>query len=280
MSKPLHASPAVAGRQLAETPATPQASEPWGVAMPAEPPRESRRALRVHGLIARELGTAIVSGRLRPGDLLESELEASVHRHVSRTAYREALRMISAKGLISSRPRAGTRVSEMTEWHLLDPDVLSWLFGGEPKPEVLDGLFELRTIVEPAAAALAARRRRAPHLERMRGALADMRRHSLHHPEGRRADSEFHAGLLAASGNPYLMSLTKGVTAAVDGLTQYKLRLHKVERDPVPDHERVFEAIRARDATGARKAMVSLIGLAIRDMPPEQRPAHARKSEP
>jgi DNA-binding FadR family transcriptional regulator len=112
----------------------------------------------------------------------------------------------------------------------------------------------------------------------MSTALAEMRRHTLHHSDGRQADQQFHAALLAASGNPYLMSLTKGVTAAVDGLTLYKLRLHKVERDPVPDHERVFEAIRARDAAAARKAMVNLIGLAIRDMPPEQRPSHARKA--
>src|SRR6185369_4929921 len=139
----------------------------------------SERLLRVHGSIAREIGIAIVSGRLRPGHVLESELEASAHRHVSRTAYREALRMLSAKGLISSRPRAGTRVSPTAEWHLLDPDVLSWLFSEIPRPEILHSLFELRTTVEPAAAALAAARRRSVHLERMQRALDDMRRYSL-----------------------------------------------------------------------------------------------------
>ena len=106
--------------------------------------------IRVHGTVAREIGVAIVTGRLRPGHVLDGEIEASLQRKVSRTTYREAIRILSAKGLIQSRPRTGTRVSEMGSWNLLDPDVLAWLFSGVPSPAVLHGLFELRTIVEPA----------------------------------------------------------------------------------------------------------------------------------
>lgn len=231
--------------------------------------------LRVHGTIARELGLAIVTGRLRPGHVLDGEIEASSQRSVSRTAYREAIRILSAKGLVTSRPRTGTRVSNISEWHLLDPDVLAWLFSGVPRPEVLHGLFELRTIVEPAAAALAAARRSQPQLKAMRRALDDMTLHTLHLPEGRNADMEFHAALLAATGNPFVISLTKGVTAAVDALTQYKQRLAKIRRDPVPDHVRVYDAIAAKDADGARDAMTRLIRLAILDMPAKQRPRPA-----
>src|SRR4029079_1291660 len=115
-----------------------------------------RKLLRLHGSMARDLGVLIVSGRYRPGHILDGEVEASEQRRVSRTAYREALRILAAKGLVNSRPRVGTRVSALEQWHLLDPDVLSWAFSGEPEPEVLHGLFELRSIVEPAAAALAA----------------------------------------------------------------------------------------------------------------------------
>ena len=240
---------------------------------------ESGALLRVHGSIAREIGSAIVSGLLPPGQVLECETEAAARRHISRTAYREALRILSAKGLIHSRPRTGTRVSEMSEWHLLDPDLLAWLFGGTPRSEVLHGLFELRTMVEPAAAALAAQRHRAAHLERMQRALGDMRRYTLHRPEGRRADSEFHAALLSATMNPFLISLTNGVTAAVDSLTQYKIRLEKVKRDAVPDHARVLDAITRRDPEGARDAMNQLIRLAIFDVPAEQRPAYPKKKK-
>src|SRR5688572_30572381 len=133
--------------------------------MRRQPPKDH---LRVHGRIAREIGMSIVGGDLRPGHVLDGEIEASAHLGISRTAYREAMRILSAKGLVSSRPRTGTRVSVVAEWHLLDPDVLAWLFSGVPRPEVIHGLFELRTIVEPAAAALAATRRRRTHLNLMR----------------------------------------------------------------------------------------------------------------
>jgi DNA-binding FadR family transcriptional regulator len=229
-------------------------------------------ALRVHGSIAREIGLSIVSGRLRPGHVLAGEVEASEKRHVSRTAYREAIRILGAKGLIHSRPRTGTRVSQISEWHLLDPDVLEWLFSGDPKPEVIHGVFELRTIVEPAAAALAAARRSQAHLAGMRSALDRMSLHTLNKVEGREADKAFHAALLAATANPFVISLTNGVTAAVNALTLFKQRLAKITRDPVPDHVRVYDAIAAKDADGARDAMARLIRLAVLDMPAKLRP--------
>jgi DNA-binding FadR family transcriptional regulator len=237
-----------------------------------EPSRTVGDRLRVHGTIAREIGLSIVAGRLRPGHVLDGEIEASSRRKVSRTAYREAIRILSAKGLIHSRPRTGTRVSKISDWHLLDPDVLAWLFSGEPRSEVLHGLFELRTIVEPAAAALAATRRHQAHLSEMRRALDAMALHTLHKPEGRAADMAFHAALLTATANPFVISLIKGVTAAVNALTEFKQRLHKIERDPVPDHLRVYDAIAAKDTDAARDAMIKLIRFAVLDMPAKQRP--------
>jgi DNA-binding FadR family transcriptional regulator len=237
-----------------------------------ERPRTAQSRLRVHGTIARDIGLSIVSGRLRPGHVLEGEIEASVRRHVSRTAYREAIRILNAKGLIQSRPRTGTQVTAISNWHLLDPDVLTWIFSDIPRPEVIHGLFELRTMVEPAAAALAAVRRNQQQLTDMRNALDAMRRHTLHKPEGREADKAFHAALLAGTMNPFVISLTNGVTAAVNALTEFKQRLAKIKRNPVPDHVRVYDAIAAKDADGAREAMVKLIRLAILDMPASQRP--------
>jgi DNA-binding FadR family transcriptional regulator len=242
--------------------------------MLSKQPARAERAglLRLHGTVAREIGLSIVSGSLRPGHVLDGEIEASSRRHVSRTAYREAIRILGAKGLVHSRPRTGTRVSEVADWHLLDPDVLVWMFSATPRPEVLHGLFELRTLLEPPAAALAALRRTQAQLAGMRAALDEMARHTLRAPEGRAADMAFHAALLAATANPFVMSLTKGVTAAVDALTHFKQRLHRIDRDPVPDHLRVFDAIAAKDAEGAREAMSRLIRLAVLDLPAAQRP--------
>jgi DNA-binding FadR family transcriptional regulator len=115
-------------------------------------------------------------------------------------------------------------------------------------------------------------RRNAGHLDVMRRALDDMAIHTLRKPKGRAADKAFHAALLAGTCNPFIISMANGVTAAVNSLTEFKLRLAKIDRDPVPDHVRVYDAIAARDADGARKAMEKLIRLAILDMPSEHWP--------
>lgn len=234
--------------------------------------RQRGKALRLHGSIAQDLGVQIVSGRFKPGHILDGEIESSEQLKVSRTAYREAIRILSAKGLVNSRPRVGTRVSPEHEWHLLDPDVLAWIFHDEPDPAMLQSLFELRSMVEPAAAALAAKHRTQRHLDIMRGALTQMQKHSLDSPAGRVADQEFHAALLGASGNPFVISLTNGVTAAVDALTEFKTRLSPLKRDPVPDHERVYDAIAEKNPEKANKAMAELLRLAILDTPIRQRP--------
>jgi DNA-binding FadR family transcriptional regulator len=258
----------------------PDQSAENSVAHVGNPMKKPANALRLHGSIARDIGVLIVSGRYRPGHVLDGEVEASSLLQVSRTAYREAVRILSAKGLVTSRPRVGTRVSPLEEWHLLDPDVLAWAFSGEPEPDVLHGLFELRAIVEPAAAALAAARRHQGHLDTMHRALETMSTHTLNVEEGRIADKEFHAALLLATHNPFIVSLTNGVTAAVNALTEFKQRISPLKRDPVPDHWRVYDAIAAKDADAARVAMAELIRLALLDTPIKQRPRPAPVTRP
>jgi DNA-binding FadR family transcriptional regulator len=226
---------------------------------------ERRGALRLHGTIARDIGVRIVSGRIAPGRVLNGEIEASERLKVSRTAYREAVRILAAKGLIESRPKLGTRVSQPHHWHLLDPDVISWIFSTTPDERLLSGLFELRTVVEPAAAALAAQRRTPEHLQLMRRALDTMAASSLAVEAGQQADCAFHEALLEASGNPFLASLTSGVAAAVTWTTIFKQRKRPLPRDPLPDHERVYEAVASRDAAAARAAMAELVHLALLD---------------
>jgi DNA-binding FadR family transcriptional regulator len=227
--------------------------------------RARRKSLRLHGTIARDLGILIVSGRYKPGEVLNNEVAASDRLHVSRTAYREALRILAAKGLVESRPRTGTRVSDREKWHLLDPDVLSWIFEFEPDDELLYSLFELRKIFEPEAAALAAERRTDAQLERMAAALEGMEKHTLAVEEGRIADQDFHAALLEASANPFITTLTTSVSAAVAWTTIFKQRNSPLRRDPVPDHQRVYDAIAAGDPEGAHAAMAHLVDMAFLD---------------
>lgn len=222
-------------------------------------------SLRLHGTIARDIGVRIVSGRIAPGRVLNGEIEASERLKVSRTAYREAVRILAAKGLIESRPKLGTRVSEPRCWHLLDPDVISWIFTSTPDERLLRALFELRTIVEPAAAALAAKKRSAEQLEALRRALDEMATSTLAAEKGREADRQFHSILLEASGNPFLASLESGVAAAVSWTTVFKQRNRPLPRDPLPDHERVYAAVASRDAVAAQQAMAELVHLALLD---------------
>ncbi len=225
----------------------------------------SPRPLRIHGTIARDLGIRIVSGAVAPGDLLDGEIAASGSLNVSRTAYREALRMLAAKGLVESRPKTGTRVSQRDQWQLLDPDVLSWVFDVEPDARLIGHLFELRKIVEPAAAQFAALRRTDAQVEAMRDALRDMADHTLATDAGRDADQRFHAALLEASSNPFLVTLTSGVGAAVAWTTIFKQRNSPLRRDPLPDHQRVFEAVAAGDGAAAYAAMTDLVDMAFQD---------------
>jgi DNA-binding FadR family transcriptional regulator len=231
------------------------------------PAKAAKKALRLHGTIARQLGILIVSGKHRPGDLLGGEISAAEELAVSRTAYREAVRILAAKGLVEARPKVGTRINPRNMWHLLDPDVLDWMFESEPDLVLLDSLFELRNVVESEAAGFAAQRRTDAHLKDMRSAIEGMAAHTLATEQGRQADLDFHTTLLLATGNPFIFSLANGVKAAIRATTIYKQRKQPLRRDPLPDHLRVFEAIAAKKPAKAKQAMSALIRLARIDTP-------------
>jgi DNA-binding FadR family transcriptional regulator len=232
-----------------------------------EPLGGSRRGTgrRLHGAIAHYLGTAILSGKYAPGDVLTGEVAFSEALDVSRSAYREAIQVLTAKGLVESRPKAGTRVLPRSRWNLLDPEVLAWAFADEPQVDYVRDLFELRSIIEPSAAALAAERHDKAELKVMRDALAAMRRHGLSTEAGRAADRDFHDAILQATRNDVLMTLSASIGAAVAWTTQFKQRTRALPRNPIPDHARVCDAIAARDPVAAAAAMKALVDLALED---------------
>lgn len=224
-----------------------------------------RKALRIPGAIARDLGMQIVSGRFKPGEILHGEVETSGRLQVSRAAYREAVRTLAAKGLVKALPKIGTRVTPQAHWHLLDPDVLQWIFEFDPNETLLKNLFELRRMLEPEAAALAAERRTPADLNAMAEALKRMARYTLKSQAGREADQDFHAALLRSTANAFVESLTAGIGAAITWTTIYK-ELHSPRlRDSVPDHRAVYEAVASQDKGAARFAMTKLVELASRD---------------
>lgn len=226
---------------------------------------ERRPGRRLRGAVANKIGIAIVSGEYAPGDILSGEVVAAEALDVSRGAYREAMQVLAAKGLVESRPKTGTRVLPRERWNLLDPDVLAWAFSGEPEPRLVRSLFELRLVIEPAAAGFAAQRRTKADIKQMRDALTRMRRHSLATPDGRAADRDFHDALLHATDNDALMVISASIGAAVAWTTQFKQRLRALPRDPIPEHARVLDAIVASDAEAATAAMRLLVERALED---------------
>ena len=218
-----------------------------------------------HSLIARDLGIAIVTGQYPPGSVIPGEIDIAGRRGVSRSVVRESLRMLSAKGLVESRPKSGTRVRERSLWNLLDPDVLAWMFEGEPPAAFVRSLVQLRMIVEPAAAELAARYRSAGQLARMDEALLRMASLGLDTAEGQAADQCFHNVILEATDNELLVSLSGSIGSAVRWTTIFKFRDRRRPRDSMPQHRRLFDAIAASDPAAARDATIVLLQQAHED---------------
>lgn len=220
---------------------------------------------RLRGSIAHKLGVAILSGQFAPGDKLSGEVAFAEELNVSRSAYREAVQVLTAKGLVESRTKAGTKVLPRNRWNLLDPEVLAWAFAGEPDRKFVRDLFELRALVEPAAAGLAAQRADKSEIRVMRDAIAAMRRYTLASEEGRAADRDFHKAILQATRNDALQVLSASIGAAVGWTTQFKQRSRTLPRNPIPDHVAVYEAIAAGEAEAASSAMRVLVELALVD---------------
>ena len=236
---------------------------PPAIAEVTRKPRSSGRRLR--GAVADHLGLAIVSGRIKPGERLTGEVENAEALDVSRSAYREAVQVLSAKGLIDSRPKAGTFVMPRENWNLLDPQVLAWAFSDKPDMAFVRDLFELRSVVEPAVARMAAERRTHAELADLIAALQTMRDHTLATEAGRSADRIFHETMLRAARNEVMFALAASIGAAVAFTTMFKTRAHGLPRDPLPDHEAVLDAIAERDGERAAGAMQTLVDLALAD---------------
>jgi DNA-binding FadR family transcriptional regulator len=231
-----------------------------------EKPRIRYSGRRYHGAVAHALGRSILAGDFAPGDILSSKADFTKALDISHGAYREAIQVLTAKGLVESRPKMGTRVLPRDRWNLLDPDVLAWAFDKRPDRQLLRSLFELQAIVEPAAAAFAAARRVSGDLEALQDALLRMRSKELSCETKRTANRDFHASIFIASRNHALVALSPGIAAAVEWTTQLKQGSQMLMRDSVPEHYVVYEAIRIGDRAAAADAMRSLLELALGDI--------------
>ena len=168
-----------------------------------------------HALITREIAMHILRGDYPAKSILPPESNLINEFRVSRTALREALKTLAAKGLIVSKTKIGTKVLPQSFWNLFDPQLLTWRIEIGVDASFLAKLYEVRQALEPAAAAIAANRRTCQNIQRMRSFLNLM--NQPHHTRISYAepDLHFHHEVLMASGNPFMQSFTSVVEASI-----------------------------------------------------------------
>ncbi|NII12198.1 FadR/GntR family transcriptional regulator [Oleiagrimonas sp. C23AA] len=229
-------------------------------------------ARNLHGHVVRVIGQQIVNGELTPGTVLPREDLLAEQMGVSRTALREGLRVLAAKGLVEARPKVGTRIREEVCWQQLDADVLAWRCAHMPEADFVGKLVELREIIEPAAAATAARRCDGPHFERLEQAFHAMEA-AADMDAWASADLAFHKAVLDATQNDLMSSLFAVVDTALGMYFEMSARSAKQFNYSLPHHRKVFEAIRKRQPEAARRAMQRMIVDSRENMETGKRPS-------
>ena len=207
--------------------------------------------------LVEQLGGEIVRGRLQPGDPLPNEDILLARYDVSRTVLREALNVLSGKGLLDARPRRGTIVRPRSEWSQLDPQVLGWQHD-RPEGDIpnIDHLMELRRIIEPAAAALAARRATAEDRAAIAEAYRAMEKAGRDVPHFVDADVRFHVACLRAARNDFLLPVAHVIRTSLEAAMRIANRDGERNRTvSLPLHKAVLDAILSGDAAAAQDAM-------------------------
>lgn len=217
----------------------------------------------MHGIAVDSIGQRIMNGEIAPGETLDVEaLEREYD--ASRTVIREALRVLAAKGMVGARPKRGTFVLPREDWSLLDADLMRWQFAEQPDEQFLANLAEVREIVEPAGARLAAARRSDEELATMRETLALLDDTSADPADVVAADLRFHRTLLGASHNELLNRLEVVIET---GLRTRDFLVHGrgTWAESVSAHRAVLEAVERADPAEAESAMRRLLEQAARD---------------
>jgi GntR family galactonate operon transcriptional repressor len=216
----------------------------------------SSRKRNLFAHVADELGGRIVRGEIQPGGAFPIEAQLGEEFGASRSVIREAVKSLAAKGLLESRTRTGIRVLPPDQWNLFDLDVLEWRYMSMAPEEFFRELFEIRRMIEPEAAALAAERGTAAEVAAIQKAYEAMEASQTTTDEAISADLLFHRSILAAGHNALLLQM--GSLIGVGLLVSYR-----ISKDPftvfLSKHKDVLKAIQARKPETARKAMDGLL---------------------
>jgi DNA-binding FadR family transcriptional regulator len=209
--------------------------------------------------VASSLGHSIVSGGYAPGAVFQIN-DLCVEFDASRTVMREAVKALTAKGLVTSRASIGSIVLGQEEWNLSDPDVLNWFLQtkGNRLPLIRE-FNDFRLGVEPTAAALAAERDDKAAITTIFDALERMKAAERGEDDSLDADVAFHVAILHASGNRFFINMRHTIEVALRISISVTNRSKAVAVASSADHAVIAEAIRAGDGEGAREAMCTLL---------------------
>jgi DNA-binding FadR family transcriptional regulator len=222
-------------------------------------------SLKIHMRVGDQLGLAIVRGDYPARCVLPPEVKLCELLGVSRTAMREAIRGLIAKGLIDSRPRLGTRVRDAEYWNHLDPDVLRWRLEVSDTEAYLSKMFQLRHATEPAASAIAAENADDHDRQRLEGAFQAMVDAGSDNALWVEADLAFHKLIYLATHNEFfwpigqLFSLVLREMFRIAALGSHRPRA-------IVEHGDLLRAILERKPEMARTAALTLLGNAADDI--------------
>lgn len=232
-----------------------------------EPTAGKPRAQRPRDHVVSTLAKQILAGEFQPGEKLPSEADLGEQLSVSRTALRESIRTLAGKGLIASRTRSGTVVQPSVQWNHLDPELLAWRETLEPDFQFIRSLNEVRQVIEPAAAMLAAERATSQDLAAIESGYAGMCAAPVDDIESAvKADEAFHFAVLVASHNPFYATFGSVIGSALR--ISFRLTTSASENfaKTLDMHGEVLEAIRMRKPVAAGEVMTRLVSLACSDL--------------
>jgi DNA-binding FadR family transcriptional regulator len=210
--------------------------------------------------LTHQLGAAIVQGQYAIDKPFPTEAELSTQFNISRSVTREAVKMLTAKGLIASRPRQGIRVMPGSQWNMFDADVLSWTLHARPSLGLLREFTQLRMAIEPEAAALAAENYKDQKaIEPIAQALHRMKLADEGKDDPLTTDIAFHCAILAASNNRFFFQLREFIQVALRVSIASTNQLKGVLAADYDDHKRIYDAIVAGNPDTASQAVKSLL---------------------
>ncbi|WP_457584598.1 FadR/GntR family transcriptional regulator [Ensifer canadensis] len=217
-------------------------------------------SIGIHETIVTTMGKRIVSGYYTPGAAIGSETDIGQTFNASRTATREALKILGSKGLIEGKPKIGIVVRPNERWNMMDSMVLDWaLQDANQARKAISDLYALRMAIEPKAARMAARNYGPADEGAVRRALRGMATY-LDENDRVEQDVAFHIAILAASGNRLFYSLGELISVGLRHLFHAGLQATSEEDDRwITRHKRVADAVFSREEDLAEAEMNALL---------------------